>query len=103
VLHRTPKGWRLLKHVPRLELLNVVFKVSQAGRERVVREKRKNVHAFVEGDDCGVTNITSSNLRFIGYNPYVAGEFRDKETQKPAREASWAFINEKGITAINVL
>lgn len=29
---------------------DVGFKVSEAGRQRVLREKRKNVHAFVVGD-----------------------------------------------------
>jgi hypothetical protein len=103
VLHRTEKGWRLWKHVPRIEVFNAVFKVSQAGRERVLREKRKNVHAFIEGDYAGVTNVTSSNLRFLRYNPYEAGHFFDAETKKLARESSWAFVNEKGIMAINVL
>lgn len=103
VLHRTEKGWRLWKHVHRLEVLNPVFKVSQAGRERVLREKRKNVHAFVEGDFIGTTNVTSSNLRLVKYNPYVAGYFFDQETKQPVKKASWAFVNEKGIMAINTL
>jgi hypothetical protein len=103
VLHRTKKGWRLWKHVPRIEVLNVVFKVSQAGRERVLREKRKNVHAFVEGDYVGGSNVASSNLRLLRYNPYEAGHFFDAETKKPVKESSWASINEDGIMAINVL
>lgn len=103
MLHRTEKGWRLWKHVPRIEVFNVVFKVSQAGRERVLREKRKNVHAFIEGDYAGVTGVTGSNLRFVRYNPYLAGHFFDQDTKKPVKESSWAFVNEKGIMALNVL
>jgi len=50
-----------------------------------------------------VTNVTSSNLRFVRYNPYVAGHFFDQDTKKAVKESSWAFVNEKGIMAINVL
>ena len=97
VLHRTEKGWRLWKHVHRLEVLNPVFKVSQAGRNRVLREKRKNVHAFIEGDYVGTTGVATSNPRFVRYNPYEAGHFFDSETKQPVKESSWAFVNTKGI------
>jgi hypothetical protein len=100
VLHRTEKGWRLWKHVPRIELFDVVFKVSQAGRERVLKQKRKNVHAFVEGEYRGISDVVSSDLRFIKYNPYIAGHFFDQETKEPVKESSWAFVNEKGIMVI---
>lgn len=33
-----------------VELANARFLVSEAGRQRVLRDKRKNVHAFVVGD-----------------------------------------------------
>lgn len=102
VLHKTERGWRLWKHVDRIEIFNAVFKVSQAGRERVLREKRKNVHAFVEGSFSGITNVTSSNLRLVKYNPYVAGHFFDQETGQPVKKASWAFVNQKGIMAIDI-
>jgi hypothetical protein len=101
VLHRTEKGWRLLKHVDRIELENVKFKVSQVRRERVLLKKRKNVHAVVEGSFSRITNVTSSNLRLVKYNPYIAGHFFDQETGQPVKKASWAFVNQKGIMAID--
>ena len=103
VLHRTDKGWRLWKHVPCIEVFNVVFKVSQAGRERMLKQRRKNVHAFIEGNYAGVTDVTSSNLRFVRYNPYLCGSFFDQHSRELVSSASWAFVNQKGIMAINVL
>ena len=57
-------------------LEDVVFKVSQAGRARVLREKRKNVHAFVKG-------VLSKQYvdKYDGlarYNPYETETFLDK-------------------------
>ncbi len=37
---------RVIAHRDNVLLFHTTFKVSQAGRERVIREKRKNVHAF---------------------------------------------------------
>jgi hypothetical protein len=37
-------------HAHRVEIHNAKFRVQPAGRERVLREKRKNVHAYIIGD-----------------------------------------------------
>ena len=40
---------KVLEHNTEFFLKDVEFKVSQAGRNRVLKEQRKNVHAFVCG------------------------------------------------------
>ena len=37
-------------HAHRVELKDASFRVQEAGRQRVLREKRKNVHAYIVGD-----------------------------------------------------
>lgn len=44
------KTRRVIGHATRVNVRDASFKVSQAGRERVLREGVKNVHAFVVGD-----------------------------------------------------
>jgi hypothetical protein len=44
-----PKKGRVLDIVDGALLKNATFKVSEAGRQRVIRDKAKNVHAFVDG------------------------------------------------------
>jgi len=56
------------------------FVVQPAGREKVIREQRKNVHAFVRGErvdsaKCG----KSKGPELISYNPYKAGYFRRED------------------------
>lgn len=58
---------------------NVTFKVNELGRQRVIKEKRKNVHAysvaerytFAANSDADLVD----NLPVITYNPYTAAYF----------------------------
>ena len=81
VLHKTSKGWRLFCHEKNLMLHNVTFKVYEAGRQRVIKEKKKNVHAFIEGTWFGnpvdLDPCYESPERKISYNPYKGSMFVD--------------------------
>ncbi len=70
---------RVICHTNSLSLSDVKFIVRQAGRNKVLMTKQKNVHAFVYGvvvDDIG----KEDGLRPITYNPYVSDSFFDKDT-----------------------
>jgi hypothetical protein len=62
------------------------FKVSLAGRERTLREGRRNVHAYVLGTLVALRppkyDLFSVHgyWRKVRYNPYVAGYFFNAET-----------------------
>lgn len=75
VQHKTARGWRLLKHVKSICLKSPSYKVSQAGRERVLREKRKNVHAFLEGYEVDSLPKDKTDWKKVIYNPYVSCNF----------------------------
>ena len=64
----------VVAHADMIDLRSVTFKVNEAGRQRVLKEGRKNVHAFVVGylDDkpCRYWDIK------IVYNPYKYDSFR---------------------------
>jgi hypothetical protein len=45
-----PQKGRVVLHADALQLENVVFKVSEAGRQRVLRECSRNVHAGMVGE-----------------------------------------------------
>ena len=77
VLYMTPKGWRLGCHLPELVLDNVTWKVSEAGRQRVIREKRKNVHAFGIGYMQSILSpVPTGEWKKVRYNPYEMGSFQ---------------------------
>lgn len=60
-------------------LKDVTYKVSEAGRQRVLREKRKNVHAFVVGKICHSQEVIKETFPFpaawVTYNPYKNDSF----------------------------
>jgi hypothetical protein len=62
------KGWRVHSHPMRVMLKDAKFLVYEAGRQRVLKEKRKNVHAYIQG-----TLQTKSPKKYPNrarYNPY---------------------------------
>lgn len=56
---------------------DVLFKVNEKGRQRVINEKQKNVHAFAIVDEYAKTSTTLDvdTLPVITYNPYVSNKF----------------------------
>lgn len=63
-------------------LKDVVFKVSEKGRQRVLREKKKNVHAYARGiliNSCSF----SEKEKLVTYNPYKYSQFVRMEDKTP--------------------
>jgi hypothetical protein len=102
VLAKSEKGWRLWKHSPRVLLSDVTWKVSEAGRQRVLRERRKNVHAFAIGtwleQDHDVSAIP---VMFpVEYNPYKGPYFTMLD--KPVHSSPFAeFMQFRRVFACN--
>lgn len=76
VQKKNEKGnWIVCEHRNEIALRNVNFKVSEAGRQRVLREKRKNVHAFVEGEIESDFIAPPQKFHQVSYNPYKLDSF----------------------------
>ena len=71
-------SWKVARHVNFLVLKDVKFKVSEAGRQRVLREKVKNVHAYVYGEELTEYEIDSPWHDIISYDPYKYESFVDQ-------------------------
>ena len=60
-------------HTDSICLYDAQFRVGMKGRERVLKEKRKNVHAGVSGyidRDWDLQRLPPTNFRSVIYNPY---------------------------------
>ena len=94
-----------------LALANVTFVVQPAGRAKVLREKKKNVHAFVRGEYVGFKNnliegtsfplddlINSQvifqcfNFSSVSYNPYKSDKFVVEEYEEPIERSTEVLI-----------
>ena len=101
-----PLKGRVIYHANDLTLAWCDFKVSQAGRQRVLREQKKNVHAGVVGylTDCGEIATDGIDLDVpITYNPYKYDSFVDARCEVPVSSALFVNLNSKGkLHAYNV-
>ena len=62
-----PEKGRVIAHRKYVGLKNARPKVSEAGRQRVISEKRKNVHAGIVGE---WTDVIAGCTERVSYNPY---------------------------------
>lgn len=97
---------KVIAHAHELVVANAEFRVGDAGRQRVIAEKRKNVHAGVAGrivawrgvdprypvqqtvgsaGQCSevLEAMVKTNKPLVSYNPYYAGHFYTKEDKEP--------------------
>jgi len=78
---------RVTGHADTILAFGVTCKVNQAGRYRVLREKRKNVHAGLSCDSVRIittgTFHTSCFTPSMSYNPYKAAWFYDRDNGSP--------------------
>lgn len=88
----------VIGHADDLVLENCEFKVSPAGRARVLRERQKNVHAGILGRIVSVGKKTrrSPGMQGIWYNPYLAGNFLTAG-KEPVYKSSRVLLREDGV------
>lgn len=88
----TYKGVVIL-HADYVKLGNVEFRVREGGKEKVRREKSKNVHAFVIGELLDYCEFPCENIpsepsnKVVTYNPYKYNSFVYKDSEEPVYNA----------------
>lgn len=81
---RNMQTGRVMMHTHFVRLQDAKFVVRPSGRLRVLREKRKNVHAFVRGylDTYDLDWSVFGPERKATYNPYKYDSFVDHDTEQ---------------------
>lgn len=75
------KKGKVIEHTDSIDLSMPIFRVQKAGRERVLKEKKKNVHAYVTGYKCKlksdkeIAKIGDYEWVKASYNPYKNESF----------------------------
>lgn len=95
---------RVIAHVRSIILAGAKFIVRESGRQRVLREKRKNVHAFVEGEWARGKKahrlFGTCFFSEVKYNPYMAPTFIRTAYRTPIHIADGAMIGKSGVFAL---
>ena len=92
--------WRVQRHADSVALDDATFKVSKAGRERVLQSKRKNVHAYICGNETASFNYCKK-LTQVNYNPCLFDYFFERDSGNPVQEAPSVLICGKKIIITN--
>ena len=105
----------VVDHVTEIAISKPILRVGQRGNQRVRDEKRKNVHAYIQGkrmresliDDYG-TGIELCEWQKITYNPYLHKSFVLESDESVAvkeawfieirRDGVWAYLPEPSTT-----
>ena len=85
---------RVVEHSEHVILKNANFVVRQKGREKVLKEKTKNVHAFVVGEVIqGLPSGKEHSTEVpVVYNPYQGPSFVERATKEPVYDADYAIL-----------
>lgn len=94
---RCQKTKLVIAHVKEIVLDNCRFKVSEAGRKRVLKSQVKNVHAGVVGE-WNRKAIAAPLRKRITYNPYLYSSFVTEKGKKPISKAKRCVIRMDGVT-----
>jgi len=99
---------KVIKHVDSAFIVDVEFAVQRAGRSKVLKEKKKNVHAFVRGTYVDLKEYVLEEIlrdcffHEVTYNPYVSGSFFLKSDQSLVDCAELVIIKDKKVYARNI-
>ena len=90
-----------------VRLTDVEFRVRESGRQRMLRENRRTIHAFAVGrlidhvhpseHERALGDLGGRRLR---YAPQEAGWFMDAQTREPVASASVAQFDEDGASYV---
>jgi len=95
-----PQRGRVRGHHKQVLLANATGKVSEAGRQRVLREQQKNVHAGIVGTlvHTGIEGFFPGLP--VTYNPYKYSSFVYKDTESPYTGSQFAYMDNRKVTVL---
>ena len=99
---RDTKTGRVVDHVPYICIKDAKLVVRPAGRAKVLKDQRKNVHAFIRGTAALVKELNEShNLQYqhwtqISYNPYKHDSFIYTDSETPIYDSDYVFLDDDG-------
>lgn len=101
---------KVITHADSLHVSDPNFRVYESGRQRVIAERRKNVHAYVIAPIENVKAVTRDAGNVDGwdaitYNPYRDATFVRKDNREAIHNAyeAWLYVdeNKKPVMKIN--
>ena len=97
-LYSIMRDGKVIDRRHRVFLSDASFVVREAGRQKVLTQRRKNVHAFVKGRLIGDEVTPPATLPVkVSYNPYAGPDFT--ADGRAVKHAQAVLLDASGITA----
>jgi len=86
-------------HTNLIKLFDCEFIVNQKGREKVIKEKRKNVHAFIKGylSELFDSMLDANHGTEVSYNPYKSEFFYEKNSGSSIHSADAVLLDDRKV------
>lgn len=86
--------WKVIAHPTSVQLRDVKWRVSEAGRKRVLETGHKNVHAYLEGEQLAlIDKWDGAEWSRVTYNPRTHNYFRDKVSGVRVYRTHMAYVS----------
>lgn len=92
---------RVIEHSREVFLTDCTFRVSEAGRQRVLRERQKNVHAGVVGRMGTPAPTATAFGDRVTYNPYKYPTFVRADSLEPVHRATAVLLRDRVAYALD--
>jgi hypothetical protein len=96
-----PKKGRVIAHPVEIVLADATFKVSEAGRQRVLRQRQRNVHAGIVGTLCDAPDSLTP-AEEVCYNPYRAPTFTSRDGTPLVASVPYVYFSADGRAYLTV-
>ncbi|MDX1434609.1 MAG: hypothetical protein R3286_19360 [Gammaproteobacteria bacterium] len=101
------QGGQVVATARQVRLADVEFRVREPGRQRMLRLRRRNVHAYAIGHL--LDHVHPLEQRSLGgvagrsafYDPWRFATFVDGESHRPVRHAHLVQLDERGVTYVS--
>lgn len=90
---------KVIEHTNLIMLKNCRFLLSNSGRNRVLSEQKKNVHAGISGYVVSKVPNVPEDCCYVSYNPYSNTSFVTEEG-KSINRSDYAVLNNGKVEAI---
>ena len=98
------QGGMIKASARQIRLKDAEFLVRESGRQRMLENNKRNIHAYVVGELVDFTHPDESDraLELIAgrnayYNPHRYSSFVDRETESPLTTANVVQLDERGV------
>lgn len=84
--------WKVVGHVTDLALEQISFTVRESGRQRVISQQQKNVHAFAKGVLVAQADPDLDCPVHLAYDPYRNSTFVERHSQQPIVQCRYLVV-----------